>query len=136
MASLLANPQCCLKVLVVCKCQLGLVGVCQMLKALSKNCSLEELNLAENVSPDEIHSLQHAFSSVNENLNPLQKDLDQAESLFEVLQQDKVQTVEQESSAVNMNENQLEVADSEDDLVGVEAKLSGLEDSRISSPQK
>ncbi|XP_022884500.1 protein TONSOKU [Olea europaea var. sylvestris] len=136
LASLLANPQCCLKVLVVCKCQLGLVGVCQMLKALSKNCSLEELNLAENVSPDEIHSLQHAFSSVNENLNPLQKDLDQAESLFEVLQQDKVQTVEQESSAVNMNENQLEVADSEDDLVGVEATLSGLKDSRMNSSQK
>ncbi|KAL2521328.1 Protein TONSOKU [Forsythia ovata] len=132
LVSLLANPQCCLKVLVVCKCQLGLVGVIQILKALSENCSLEELNLAENVSRDEIRTLPHDFSSVNKNSNSLQKDLNQYESLFKVLQPDEVQTVQQESSAVNTNENQLEVADSEDDLVGVEATLPGLEDSRIS----
>ncbi|KAL2498642.1 Protein TONSOKU [Abeliophyllum distichum] len=132
LVSLLTNPQCCLKVLVVCKCQLGLVGVIQILKALSENISLEELNLAENVSQDEIRTLPHDFSSVNENSNSLQKDLNQYKSLFKALQPDEVQTVQQESSAVNTNENQLEVADSEDDLVGVEATLSGLEDSRIS----
>lgn len=77
MASLLANPQCCLKVLVVCKCQLDVLVVSQMLKVLSENCSLEELNLVGNVSPAEINTVPHDFGSVNENSNSLQKDLNQ-----------------------------------------------------------
>eukprot|EP00268_Persea_americana_P067777 TRINITY_DN9363_c0_g2_i2.p1 TRINITY_DN9363_c0_g2~~TRINITY_DN9363_c0_g2_i2.p1 ORF type:complete len:510 (-),score=96.93 TRINITY_DN9363_c0_g2_i2:139-1668(-) len=48
LASLLLNPQCCLKVLVLNKCYLGLTGVLKIIQALAENNSLEELNLAEN----------------------------------------------------------------------------------------
>ncbi|VFQ96085.1 unnamed protein product [Cuscuta campestris] len=57
LASLLTNPQCSLKVLILCKCQLGIPQVLGILKGLSENCHLEELNLAENVhNLDELHT--------------------------------------------------------------------------------
>ncbi|KAL5715016.1 hypothetical protein ACHQM5_016905 [Ranunculus cassubicifolius] len=52
-ASLLANPHCSLRVLALNKCHLGLEGITKIIQALSGNDSLEELNLAENVNPEE-----------------------------------------------------------------------------------
>ncbi|KAL3650013.1 hypothetical protein CASFOL_006416 [Castilleja foliolosa] len=67
LASLLVNPQCCLRVLIVSKCEFGLVGIIHMLQALSKNHSLEELNLAENVGQYEIQALTD--SALNTDVN-------------------------------------------------------------------
>ncbi|KAE8674121.1 Tetratricopeptide repeat-containing protein, putative isoform 3 [Hibiscus syriacus] len=52
LASLLMNPQCCLKVLNLNKCQLGMAGILQIVQALAENESLEELNLAHNADMD------------------------------------------------------------------------------------
>ncbi|KAK4479542.1 hypothetical protein RD792_015059 [Penstemon davidsonii] len=92
LASLLRNPLCCLRVLVVNKCSLGLMGILDILKALSTNSYLEELNLAENVKLGEIQTLFGAIDPMVQ----ISKDLNQPD------------------------ENELEVADSEDDLEGVD----------------
>ncbi|GFP84877.1 protein tonsoku [Phtheirospermum japonicum] len=122
LASLLSNPQCCLRVLVVCKCEFGLVGVIHILQALSKNHSLEELNLAENVGPNEIQALTDSLGSVGDSSNSSQKGINRPDS----------SASPQEMCAINTDENQLEVADSEDNLVEVEAAL----DSQICTSQK
>nr|GMC64406.1 protein TONSOKU [Ipomoea batatas] len=98
LASLLSNPQCCLRVLILCKCQLGLVNILGILKGLSENCHLEELNLAENAHFDEIHTYPNRLKSKSE--PPIHH---------------KVEASEQEICTVNMDYSQLEVADSEDD---------------------
>lgn len=49
LASLLANPECSVKLLLLNKCHLGLTGVIQIIKSLVENESLEELDLAGNV---------------------------------------------------------------------------------------
>ncbi|EPS65129.1 hypothetical protein M569_09649, partial [Genlisea aurea] len=51
LASLLRSPHCCLRVLEIGKCQLGLVGTIRVLQALSENDSLEELNVSGNADP-------------------------------------------------------------------------------------
>lgn len=48
--SMLLDPQCCLRILILDNCRLGISGIFQMISALSGNESLEELYLAENVS--------------------------------------------------------------------------------------
>lgn len=58
LASLLMNPEYCLRVLIVEKCQLGVAGILQILQALAENESLEELNLACNTDVDEHFRLQ------------------------------------------------------------------------------
>ncbi|CAJ2651232.1 unnamed protein product [Trifolium pratense] len=63
---LLINPECCLKVSIPRKCQLGrkwqlgLAGVLHIIEALAvaDNNSLEELNLADNSVPTELSALQ------------------------------------------------------------------------------
>ncbi|KAL3824491.1 hypothetical protein ACJIZ3_020520 [Penstemon smallii] len=96
LASLLSNPLCCLRVLVVNKCSLGLMGILHILKALSTNGYLEELNLAENVKSGEIQTLFGAVDPMVQISSTLQKDFNR------------------------LDENELEVADSEDDLEGVD----------------
>ncbi|XP_054822770.1 protein TONSOKU-like [Prosopis cineraria] len=63
LASLLMKPQCCLKVLDLRKCQLGLAGILRMTKALAENNYIEELNLAVNAVPNELQTLQLDFST-------------------------------------------------------------------------
>ncbi|KAH6756608.1 hypothetical protein C2S51_038907 [Perilla frutescens var. frutescens] len=109
LASLLRNPQCCLRVLELCKCELGLVGVIHILQALSENCTLEELNLADNINPNEIQAL-----TINLRLS-------------KVAASKLVDDLPQETRALNTSENELEVADSEDELPDA---LSGLGDGR------
>ncbi|CAA0830202.1 Protein TONSOKU [Striga hermonthica] len=82
LVSILSTPQCSFRVLVLCKCKLGLDGLIHILQALSENHSLEELDLADNVGVNEIQAL------------------------------------------TDIDENQLEIADSEDELVDSEATLS------------
>ncbi|KAH9669138.1 protein TONSOKU [Citrus sinensis] len=127
LASLLMNPQCCLKVLVLSKCQLGLAGVLQLIKALSENDTLEELNLADNASKE--LTLQQNLSSVNsENLQPALKTSDCVSK--------EVDTDQHGLFAMNTDCNDLEVADSEDDKIRVESAASGFDNSCTSSCQK
>lgn len=120
----------------VCKCELGLVGVIRMLQALSENCTLEELNLADNVCPNETQALTSSFGLLEERSNSSGKGINHADSLLKVAAPEGVEALPQEMCALNTNVNQLEVADSEDDLAGIEGTSSGLEDSRICVPQK
>lgn len=134
LASLLKNPHCCLKVLTLYKCQLGLVGLIRILEALAENCALEELNLAANVCLDESHNLPHNFLIVKESSNSFQTDLNFITSSVKASECEEAAS--QEFCAADTDCNQLEVADSEDDKVGVKPSASGIDDSCMSSSKK
>ncbi|XP_024992039.1 protein TONSOKU [Cynara cardunculus var. scolymus] len=74
LASLLKNPHCCLKVVVLNKCQLGLVGVLGILQSLSDYTTIEELNLSENALHDEYHTLNDPNSLVKGNDHVVNQD--------------------------------------------------------------
>ncbi|KAI8031922.1 Protein TONSOKU [Camellia lanceoleosa] len=115
---LLKNPRCCLKVLDLSKCHLGLLGVLWILQALSENCSLEELNLAENASLDKYHTLKHHDSTVTECSKSVQQTNKKFcdSSSFRVSLVEEVEPAQQGSSfQVKTECIQLEAADSEDD---------------------
>ncbi|KAK7358853.1 hypothetical protein VNO77_00793 [Canavalia gladiata] len=123
--SLLINPQCCLKVLVLRKCQLGLAGVLHIIEALAENSCLEELNLADNSVPNEVSALQCDLSVKSCSQNQEQKlDIIKVDDNQEVL------------CSLNTAYHQLEVADSEDTPARVEAAASGIDDSCASSCQR
>ncbi|KAI3740613.1 hypothetical protein L2E82_31082 [Cichorium intybus] len=65
LASLLKNPHCCLKTLILTKCQLGLHDILTILQALANNTSIEELDLSENVHQEEVNKSQHESVLVN-----------------------------------------------------------------------
>ncbi|KAK6117535.1 hypothetical protein DH2020_048714 [Rehmannia glutinosa] len=133
LASLLRNPQCCLRVVVVSKCELSLVGVIRMLQALSENHSLEELNLADNVCPNEIQALTDSLGFIDETSKSSQKDTNQPDSSLNAHA-----ALSEEKCALKTDVNELEVADSEDNLVEVEveATVFGWEDGQICTSQK
>ncbi|CAN1139697.1 Protein TONSOKU [Linum perenne] len=54
LVSLLRQPGCCLKILVLNKCKLGLPAVLQLIQILAENNQLEELHVAENADLLEI----------------------------------------------------------------------------------
>ncbi|CAL9162518.1 unnamed protein product [Musa hybrid cultivar] len=58
LASVLVDPKCSLRSLVLSNCQLGLVGMVQIIQALAENESLEELHLAGNADAQEIIPLK------------------------------------------------------------------------------
>ncbi|CAL0330027.1 unnamed protein product [Lupinus luteus] len=120
--SLLMNPQCCLKVLVLRKCQLGLTGALHIIEALAENCCLEELNLAANSVPNELTALQCHTSVQGCSLKQEQK----ADTL----------KVDENQEFLYSDYDQLEVADSEELPVRVEAAASGIDDSCASSYKK
>ncbi|KAL6965581.1 hypothetical protein U1Q18_036635 [Sarracenia purpurea var. burkii] len=126
LVSLLRNPECCLKVLVVSKCRLGLLGVLQILQALSENCSLEELNLAENADMDDNHALQYDSSP---KLVPTNQSF--PESSFNISLLEEGEGAQQGPFAVKSN--QLEVSDSKDDRARKEPAVWGPSDSCTSS---
>ncbi|XP_021713921.1 protein TONSOKU-like [Chenopodium quinoa] len=66
LASILLNPECSLKLLLLNKCHLGLTGVIQIMKSLAENESLEELNLAGNIEQEQ---LQHIGNDITGNKN-------------------------------------------------------------------
>ncbi|XP_027916277.1 protein TONSOKU [Vigna unguiculata] len=121
--SLLVNPQCCLKVLVLRKCQLGLTGILHIIEALAENSCIEELNIADNSVPKENSALQYDLSVKSCSQNQEQK--------LDTMQVDDNQEVLCSLNAANYK---LEVADSED--IPVEAAASGIDDSCASSCQR
>lgn len=102
LASLLMNPECSLRVLIVDKCQLGMAGILQILQALAvtDNESLEELNLANNTDVDE-HFRQEAKET--------------AENRSQSSMKGSVSNEEPGLCTMNTEINDMEVADSEDE---------------------
>ncbi|XP_012086072.1 protein TONSOKU isoform X2 [Jatropha curcas] len=134
LVSLLMNPQCSLKVLVLNKCQLGLTGVLQVIQALSENDNLEKLYLADNAEPEKNYMLEYN-STAKQSSDILQQNFNTPESSSKMIAPKEVDSNQQVSCSVNTDCNQLEVADSEDKLIGVEAGPE-VEDSCTSSCQK
>ncbi|KAF5751807.1 hypothetical protein HS088_TW02G00825 [Tripterygium wilfordii] len=136
LVSLLMNPKCCLRVLVVNNCQLGLTGVFQILQALAENDSLEELNLADNTNLGKHHPVHvQNDPSTKESLDFLQPNLNVSESQ-KLSAPKEVQSDVPGPCVLNSDCNMLEVADSEDDHIREEAAASGYEDSCTSSCQR
>ncbi|WCJ32134.1 tetratricopeptide repeat (TPR)-containing protein [Euphorbia peplus] len=109
LTTLLTNPHCCLKVLVLNKCQLELAGIVQVIKALSENEHLEELHLADNMSMDSKYSTH--YNSTMET----SADISTCKSSSALSVSKETNTNQEDLCGVNIN--QLEVADSEDNLM-------------------
>ncbi|XP_021899947.1 protein TONSOKU [Carica papaya] len=133
LASLLTNPQCCLKVLVLNKCQLGLAGVLQIIQALADNNHLEELNLADNADMGKNFALTHDPMAKGSS-EFIQLELDVAKPASEVCGEEVEK--HQGLCAMNTECTNLEVADSEDDEMKVEAARSAVDNSCSSSCQR
>ena len=84
LVSLLTNPQCCLQVLALSKCHLGLLGVLRILQALSENFSLEELNLAYNDNLDKFNNTLQYDSTVTECSKSMQTNQKVSDSSFKI----------------------------------------------------
>lgn len=132
LASLLANSQCCLKVLILSKCQLGYPGILQIIQALAENNCLEELNLAENAHENK-HSKLHQDSKAKGSLESLLPNINISESSHKVSTPVEVDATHNKHCALNP---ELEVADSEDDPMRVESAVSGFDYSCTSSCQR
>ncbi|KAE8696436.1 Protein TONSOKU [Hibiscus syriacus] len=117
LASLLMNPQCCLKVLNLNKCQLGMAGILQIVHALAENESLEELNLAHYADMDKQLVIK-SDKPTNMSLESLQPN--HAVS----------------NGEIDTNCDMLEVADSEDDETRGETAPSRFNDCCASSIQR
>ncbi|PON82233.1 N-terminal acetyltransferase A, auxiliary subunit [Trema orientale] len=135
LSSLLLNPQCCLKVLALEKCQLGVAGILQILQALADNNSLEDLNLADNADADQGHALQHDITSKG-CTEILQPQTNIPESSPKMCAPKEVEPAQQGLCPENADLNQLQVADSEDEHIKVGAVASGTDDSCTSSCQR
>ncbi|XP_061343821.1 protein TONSOKU-like [Gastrolobium bilobum] len=96
-----------------------------MIEALAENSCLEELNLADNSVPNELPALQYDLSVKGCSQNQEQK-----------LDTVKVDDNQEVLCSLNTSDHQLEVADSEDIPVRVEAAASGIDDSCASSCQR
>ncbi|MQM05860.1 hypothetical protein Taro_038676 [Colocasia esculenta] len=114
LASLLADPRCCLQVLNLSKCHLGLAGLLHMLKTLSENESLEELYLADNADINSEATLLHDSTAHDAPTSPCRKLNPVAASTDEGLQ----------------------VADSEDDEHPKRPAVSGQDGSCSSSSRR
>ncbi|OMO57086.1 Leucine-rich repeat, ribonuclease inhibitor subtype [Corchorus capsularis] len=133
LASLLMNPHCCLKVLILNKCQLGVAGILQVLQALAVNDSLEELNLADNADLDKQLTLPNDLR--NEGTEFLEPNPTISESSHKPYVSKELND-EHGLCAFNSDCNNLEVADSEDDEMRVDTAASRLNDSSASSCQR
>ncbi|XP_077242137.1 tetratricopeptide repeat (TPR)-containing protein [Tasmannia lanceolata] len=105
LASLLMNPQCCLKVLVLSKCDIGLMGVLKIIQAVTENGSLEELNLAENANADK-ENTSHYHLTVQGSPKPSQ-----------ICAPKEIETAQDGLCVGNSDCHSLEVADSEDNQI-------------------
>ena len=130
LVSLLTNPQCCLQVLVLSKCHLGLLGVLRILQALSENLSLEDLYLADNANLDKFNTLQYD-STVTECSKSMQTNHNMSDSSFKISLQEEVEAAQRGWFAANSD--QLGAADSEDDPNRMEPAVSGSSEVKRSS---
>ncbi|KAH0747368.1 hypothetical protein KY285_009025 [Solanum tuberosum] len=126
LAATVSNPQCCFRVLLLQKCQLGLLGILSILKGLSDNYYLEELNVAENADQDEIHALLHDPCS-----NVFQTDINLLEHTSEVSAANAKEGCQEDLCTVNTDYNQLEAPDSEDEQVEVDVTERAMNQSCI-----
>lgn len=129
--SFLKNTLDSLRVLVLCKCQLGLAGIIQVLKILSENCSLEELNLAGNVNLDESHN---SHISAKESSSPISGNPLLPETLLKTSATKEIESCEQELCERNKEDDLLQVADSDEKTVKEE--VTGSNDSSMALSQK
>ncbi|KAK4359818.1 hypothetical protein RND71_022047 [Anisodus tanguticus] len=121
LAAAVSNPRCCFRVLLLQKCQLGLLGILWILKGLSDNYYLEELNVAENVDRDESHALLHDPCSLNKCSNVFQTDADLLDHMSETSAANAKEGCPEELCTINTDNNLLEAPDSEDEQVEVDA---------------
>ncbi|KAK4264787.1 hypothetical protein QN277_025917 [Acacia crassicarpa] len=131
LSSLLIDPQCCLKVLVLRNCQLGLTGILHIFEALAENNCLQELNLAGNAAPNELSSLQHDFS-----VKGCSENLEQKLDTSELSSPMELENTKEVLGTPNNGNCALEVANNQDDQTRVEAAASGIDDSCASSCQR
>nr|WPC94901.1 TSK [Cyathula capitata] len=120
LASVLANQECSLKLLLLNKCRLGLTGVTQIIKSLAENESLEELNLAGNVE-QEANQCPKNDLSVQKNPEPLDSE-------------NKLQNPTNEH--LGEDSNQLEVADSYETDSRIDVSETHLADTCNSQGQR
>ncbi|KAL4020376.1 hypothetical protein IC575_019150 [Cucumis melo] len=131
-SSLIANPQCGIKVLLLNNCQLGQAGVAQIIQAIAGNHYLEELNLADNIDLDK-HPLQcNIIEKENKELIQPCHDISEPHGLTYSSQE--LDPAQQNLDEINTEYNQLEVADSEEPIR--EAPASGIDDSCASSCER
>ncbi|KAL9245674.1 hypothetical protein vseg_019298 [Gypsophila vaccaria] len=134
LSSLLSNPQCSLKVLLLDKCDLDCSGITQIIKSLTENESLEELYLAgnikqeqhqvtEDVTPDKKNSQSQAFLSDN-------KPQNSTENVEEILKPEAGQLEHLAEDASLLYH--LEVADSYDNELTADHNESAVADSATS----
>ncbi|XP_075081059.1 protein TONSOKU isoform X4 [Nicotiana tabacum] len=121
LAAALSNSRCCLRVLLLQKCQLGLLGILWILKGLSENYYLEELNLAENADREELHALPHDPCSLNKCSNVFQTDANLLDHMAEAPAANDNEGCQEELCTINTDDNLLEAPDSEDEQVEVDA---------------
>ncbi|XP_028797698.1 LOW QUALITY PROTEIN: protein TONSOKU-like [Neltuma alba] len=131
LSSLLMNPQCCLKVLVLRNCQLGLTGVLHVIEALAENNCLQELNLAGNAAPNELSSLRHDSS-----IKGCSENLEQKPDTRELSSPMKVDKTKEGLGTLKNANCELEVANNQDDRTRIETGTSGIDDSCASSSQR
>ncbi|XP_055832126.1 protein TONSOKU isoform X3 [Solanum dulcamara] len=117
LAAAVSNPQCCFRVLLLQKCQLGLLGILWILKGLSDNYYLEELNVAENADREEIHALLHDSCSLNKCSNVFQTDINLLDHTSEVSAANAKEGCQEDLCTINTDNNLLEAPDSEDEQV-------------------
>ncbi|XP_010549170.1 PREDICTED: protein TONSOKU-like [Tarenaya hassleriana] len=115
LATLLRNPCCSIKTLILNKCQLRLSGILRIIQALSDNKNLEELNLAENAEMDENLALlpfDQPVKESSEEANQNHRTCKPASMAGEIRRLEN----EQHQCKTDMHcEDDLEVADSEED---------------------
>ncbi|XP_019704560.2 protein TONSOKU isoform X1 [Elaeis guineensis] len=123
LGSILVDPQCSLKSLILDKCHLGLAGIIRIVQALADNDSLEELHLAENSEVDQERTLKY--------------DLVIQGSSTPASQKPNAAEIANAAGAVNAGCTGLEVADSEDEMLKEELPtMSGPDGSCASSCQR
>ncbi|KAG6721658.1 hypothetical protein I3843_03G123000 [Carya illinoinensis] len=127
----LMNPQCCLRVLRLNKCQLGLAGVLCIIQALA------DLSLADNAYLDKHDSLQCNLTGKG-STEFLKEERDISETCLRGYANKEVDSGQQDLCTVTTDCNQLEVAYSEEDPIRVEVAATGIDDScaGASSSQK
>ncbi|MCD7454990.1 hypothetical protein HAX54_026718 [Datura stramonium] len=121
LAAAVSNSRCCLRVLLLQKCQLGLLGILWILKGLSDNYYLEELNVAENADRDEIHALLHDPCSLNKCSNVFQADANLLDHMSKASAANAKEGCQEDFCTINTDINLLEAPDSEDEQVEVDA---------------
>ncbi|KAF3650623.1 putative 40S ribosomal protein S18-like [Capsicum annuum] len=122
LAVAVSNPRCCFRVLLLQKCQLGLLGILWILEGLSENYYLEELNVANNVDQDEIHTSLHDPCSLNKCSNVFQTDANLLEHISEASAANAKEGCQEDLCTINTDNNLLEAPDSEDEQVEVDAR--------------